>query len=205
MRLYQPNLSIEEKQNVAKFAEWLLQIENGRVGIPDKSDPHNASWVEIPEKFCIQHTKESLQQLISFIYDEELLHNPDAMKLQQQAIICPKNETVDIINNMIMRKKQGQQKTYTSFDSATPYSNVGWQTDLLYPTEYLNCQNFPGLPPHELSLKIGVPIILLRNLNVAGGLCNGTRMIVTQLLSNLIEGEIIIGTRVGQKVHIPRI
>ncbi|XP_071686884.1 uncharacterized protein [Rutidosis leptorrhynchoides] len=181
----------KQKENVANFAEWLLQIGNGSVGIPDKSDLHNVSWIEIPEKFCIQHTKESLQQLISFIYDEELLRNPDAMKLQQQAIICPKNETVDIINNMIMRKKEGQQKTYTSCDSATPYSNDGGQTELLYPTEYLNCQNFPGLPPHELSLKIGVPIILLRNLNVAGGLCNGTRMIVTQLLSNLIEGEII--------------
>ncbi|XP_071718057.1 uncharacterized protein [Rutidosis leptorrhynchoides] len=39
---------------------------------------------------------------------------------------------------------------------------------------------------------------------MADGLCNGTRIIITQLLSTSIEAEIITGTRVGQKVFIPR-
>ena len=47
--------------------------------------------------------------------------------------------------------------------------------------------------------------MILRNVTLAGGLCNGTRMIVTQLMSRLIEVQIITGTRVGEKVFIHRI
>ena len=76
---------------------------------------------------------------------------------------------------------------------------------MLYPPEYLNTFKFPGLPPHKLQLKVGVPIMLLRNVNLEGGLCNGTRMIVTNLMSKVIEAEIITGTRIGERVYIPRI
>lgn len=47
--------------------------------------------------------------------------------------------------------------------------------------------------------------MLLRNLNLAGGLCNGTRMIVTQMLTKIIEARIVTGTRMSEKVFIPRI
>ena len=79
------------------------------------------------------------------------------------------------------------------------------QNELLYPPEFLNTLKFPGLPPNKLELKIGSPIMMLQNLNLGGGLCNGTRMIVTQLLSNLIQAEIITGNRIGDRVFIPRI
>ena len=83
--------------------------------------------------------------------------------------------------------------------------NDGGATELLYPPEYLNSMDFPSMPQHLLSLKIGTPIMLLRNLNLIGGLCNGTRLIVTQLLQRVIEAKIITGTRVSQKVFLPRI
>ncbi|PWA54645.1 hypothetical protein CTI12_AA408530 [Artemisia annua] len=47
--------------------------------------------------------------------------------------------------------------------------------------------------------------MLLRNVNLGGGLCNGTRMIIRKLMSKLIEAQIITCTRVGEKVYIPRI
>ncbi|XP_071700026.1 uncharacterized protein [Rutidosis leptorrhynchoides] len=205
MRLLQPNLSQTEKENIKLFATWLLQIGDGNVGEPDDNDPQNTSWVNIPDKYCINDDEDGLSNLISFIYSDELLRQPDAKELQQKAIVCPKNETADIINDIIMKRIEKEEKTYTSYDSAIPYNNDGGQAELLYPAEYLNSQNFPGLPPHLLTLKVGVPVILLRNLNISGGLCNGTRMIVTQLLARHIEAEIITGTKVGQKVHLPRI
>jgi ATP-dependent DNA helicase PIF1 len=56
-----------------------------------------------------------------------------------------------------------------------------------------------------LELKVGVPILLLRNLNQSIGLCNGTRLIVKRLGQRVIEVEIIIGNNVGKRVFILRI
>ncbi|VVC45795.1 DNA helicase Pif1-like, partial [Cinara cedri] len=40
-----------------------------------------------------------------------------------------------------------------------------------FPTECLNSLDLPGMPPHNLQLKVGSAIILLRNLNPTR-LCN---------------------------------
>uniref|UniRef100_A0A6I9QLU8 ATP-dependent DNA helicase n=1 Tax=Elaeis guineensis var. tenera TaxID=51953 RepID=A0A6I9QLU8_ELAGV len=53
--------------------------------------------------------------------------------------------------------------------------------DALYPIEFLNSLKFAGMPNHALRLNNDVPIMLLRNVNQSAGLCNGTRLIVTQL------------------------
>ena len=47
--------------------------------------------------------------------------------------------------------------------------------------------------------------MLLRNLNLTRSLCNGTRMLISQLLTRVIEAKIIIGTRVSEKFVLPRI
>ncbi len=52
---------------------------------------------------------------------------------------------------------------------------------------------------------MGVPILLLRNLNQSIGLCNGTRLIIKRLGQRVIEAEIITGNNVGKRVFIPRI
>jgi hypothetical protein len=52
---------------------------------------------------------------------------------------------------------------------------------------------------------VGVPILLLRNLNQLIGLCNGTRLIVKRLGQRVIEAKIIIGNNVGKCEFIPRI
>ncbi len=48
-------------------------------------------------------------------------------------------------------------------------------------TEFLNTITLAGMPPHRLAFKVGVPIILLRNLDAALGLCNGTYLIIWHL------------------------
>uniref|UniRef100_A0A453SFI6 DNA helicase Pif1-like 2B domain-containing protein n=1 Tax=Aegilops tauschii subsp. strangulata TaxID=200361 RepID=A0A453SFI6_AEGTS len=66
--------------------------------------------------------------------------------------------------------------------------------------EFLNILPFPGIPYHELKLKVGISVMLLRNINQSDGLCNGTRMTIIQLGRRFTIAQIITGTHVGEKV-----
>nr|GEW40490.1 helicase-like protein [Tanacetum cinerariifolium] len=205
MHLEKSNISADEHSLISSFASCLLNIGDRNMGDPDLEDPENTSWVDIPIKYCIPDDKKGLQNLINFIYDQNTLQTPSAITLQQKAIVCPKNETADTINSKVLEMVQGETKIYLSHDEARPVDNDGAETEMLYPVEHLNTLKLPGYPPHRLELKVGAPVMLLRNVNVAGGLCNGTRMIVKQIMTKLIEVQIITGTRVGEKVFIHRI
>ena len=51
-----------------------------------------------------------------------------------------------------------------------------------------------GLPPHSLDLKIGAPIMLLRNINPSAGLANGTRLVVHNMQVCYIDITMYIAT-----------
>jgi ATP-dependent DNA helicase PIF1 len=74
-----------------------------------------------------------------------------------------------------------------------------------FPSEFLNTLDPQGLPPHILKLKVGMPIIMLRNLNPRLGLMNGTRLIVLEMRPRLIKAKIVTGSHRDQEVLIPRI
>jgi len=56
----------------------------------------------------------------------------------------------------------------------------------------------------QIEAENRVPIMLLRNIDQAKGLCNGTRLQVNHLGKNVISATIIIGKNVGDKIFIPR-
>ncbi len=132
------------------------------------------------------------------------------MYLMQRSILAPKNTDVDEVNNAILESLFEESHTYLSANSLTPKEEgasvtAGVSMDSLYPMEFLNTLQFSDIANHELELKVGVPILLLRNLNQLIGLCNGMRLIVKRLGQRVIEAEIIIGNNVDKCVFIPRI
>ena len=61
---------------------------------------------------------------------------------------------------------------YTSVDSIDNCDNREINEGLL--PEYLNTLNPANLPPHELRLRTNCVVILIRNLSINEGLCDGT-------------------------------
>ena len=104
-----------------------------------------------------------------------------------------------------MDQLESEEKTYLSCDTVCKATTLNGEIDLLYPTEFLNSLPLPGIPNHELKLRVRLPVMLLRNINQSAGLCNGTRMTIIQLGWRFIEAQIITGTHVGEKVYFPRI
>uniref|UniRef100_A0A8R1E5V5 ATP-dependent DNA helicase n=1 Tax=Caenorhabditis japonica TaxID=281687 RepID=A0A8R1E5V5_CAEJA len=72
------------------------------------------------------------------------------------------------------------QKKY--FEEYLPRDEVEVDSTNKYiTTEILNSVRTSSLPPHRLRLKGGSVAMLLRNLDVSCGMCNGTRLIVNEL------------------------
>jgi len=60
-----------------------------------------------------------------------------------------------------------------------------------FTSEFLNEIKCPGIPNHRRKLKIGVPVMLLRNIDQVNGLCNGTRLQVITLSKNVIRATFL--------------
>ncbi|CAH0404798.1 unnamed protein product [Chilo suppressalis] len=119
--------------------------------------------------------------------------------LCERAILAPTNEIVGQINEQMMSHVQGDVVEYLSVDIVMYSEQV-----TSYPTEFLNSLELSGVPSHKLRLKIGVPVLLMRNLE-APRLCNGTRLQITQLGRNIIRAIIMTGVAKDEEVLIPGI
>lgn len=119
--------------------------------------------------------------------------------LCERAILTSKNDIEEEINKILLDSFQAKKMEYRSVNSVLEIDDA-----VNYPGEFLNSLNPPGFPPHLLTLKIGTPIMLLRNLSPPK-LCNGTRLCITDLQKNLIEAQIMTGSAKGESVFIPRI
>lgn len=205
MHLKRYNITKVEKKEITKFSNWILDIGNGTTkGIKDLEN-EDATWIKIPKKYIVHYELDPIEKISSLIYDSFNYYFNNIEYLKQRAIVTPKNKTADNINNHMLSLVPTELKTYYSYDTIMPSSENIDELNLLYPEEFLHSLNFNGMPPHELNLKIGIPIMLLRNLNQSIGLCNGTRLIITQLTNKIIEGQIINSNNINEKVYIPRI
>jgi ATP-dependent DNA helicase PIF1 len=144
-----------------------------------------------------------LSDLIDFVYPNLIENSSDVGYMVGRAILTPKNDDVEHISTLIMNRFPGEFHTYSSADSVDLTDDSNTDQPQLYSPEFLRSLKIPGLPPGELRLKVGVPIILLRNLNPSEGLCNGTRLICRGLYSKVINTEIITGPHVGNRTFIP--
>ena len=138
------------------------------------------------------HVKEIQICQIKYVHDliqqtfGDIDENTD---FSNKVILTPKNVDVHHINDEIRKKCPGTTKEYYSFD----YVQSDSPEDFNFPPSYLNILTVNGIPPHELKMKNGIPLILLRNLSPKEGLMNGTRLKLLESLNHLLHCKILTG------------
>jgi ATP-dependent DNA helicase PIF1 len=154
------------------------------------------------------HTTDSAEIFFYKIYLIEQMQLQGIIKniffFRDRAILTIKNDTVADINVRILIRLAGETRVYDTVNFISfNIMEEGNRPDIFI--EFLRAQNPSGLPPAQLELKIGAPVICLRNLFSREGLCNSTRMIITKLREYSIEIKIISGQFHGENRVIPRI
>ncbi|KAK9715851.1 hypothetical protein RND81_06G194000 [Saponaria officinalis] len=201
MRVRETNSNGEKK----RFNDWLLVMGDGRLEAKAEPEEDEATWIEIPDEYIFTNGTIELQKVVDEIYPNFIDHSKDDNYLRERAILTPLNETADTVNDFMTNLIPGEFNVYKSCDEICASSLDNDEQFTAYPTEYLNSLHLQGLPNHELRLKEGMPVMLLRNIKPSQGLCNGTRLIITRTGKFIIEARIITGSKVGTQVLIPRI
>ena len=173
----------EDVRQQAQFANWLLQVGDGTTPNPLPSPTH------------MVQNGDNCRSLVDAIFSA-------GQASHDRCILTPKNETADTINALILESLPGDLHVY---ESADYFGEDSEAQSNIYPNEFLNTLLPSGMPQHRLNLKVGAPIILIRNLNRAAGLMNGTRLSVTSCLRYTIQATVLTGTHKGNSVCIPRI
>ncbi|GFV00105.1 ATP-dependent DNA helicase [Trichonephila clavipes] len=149
------NMSVQLQRGCIgwKFCKTINDIGNGRMEIDESTQ-----CITLPANFC--KITESIDELVQKVFPNIAQNYKNHQWLSTRAILAAKNFDVNTINFTIQHGIPSETTTYKSIDTVENQDEV-----VSYPTEFLNSLDLPGMPPHVLTLKIGVPIILLRNIN----------------------------------------
>ena len=182
-------VKLSGNQEFEDFSSFLLSIGDGTI--------QGGDLIDFPEDMMTNTN--SIEELSSFVFPNigDNFKNPNW--LSERAVLCPTNQETDEINLRMIESFPGEEKVFKSCDT-TDENNLEFQS------EFLNTLSLPGMPPHKLTLKKGLPVMLLRNLDQINGHCNGVKYVVVNMHhDHVLELMAISGSNPGAKLFVPRI
>nr|XP_016499812.1 PREDICTED: ATP-dependent DNA helicase pif1-like [Nicotiana tabacum]XP_016499813.1 PREDICTED: ATP-dependent DNA helicase pif1-like [Nicotiana tabacum] len=182
------------------FSDWILAIGDGIVG----TSVDGNEKVQIPDDLLIKQSVDPTSAIVESTYPDFNSRCNEIGYLQQRAILTPTLDMVESINEYMISLNQSSEKSYLSSDTICNSDNTYSALEHVHTPEFLNTIKCSGVPNHALTLKVGIPVMLLTNIDQSAGLCNGTRLIITKLGNQVIEAKVLAGQMSGQKVFISR-
>ncbi|XP_014785395.1 uncharacterized protein LOC106880093 [Octopus bimaculoides] len=167
------------------FCRQLMNIGNGAVIVEQDGK------ISLPFGNLVSN----IHELLARVFPNLNTQFKDHCWLRKRAILVPKNVAVD---NHPLEQLPGDRQAYKSINSVLHTNDA-----VHYPVEFLNSLAPSGLSLHELHLKAGAPVMLLRNLNPPK-LCNGTKLI-KKLMQTVLEATLLTRKESGEDVFIPKI
>ncbi|CAN1310155.1 ATP-dependent DNA helicase PIF1 [Linum perenne] len=176
MRLHKQGCTSYEATEIASFIKWIIDIGD--------DDP--------------------VIDIVDATYNAMQENYENKSYFAERAVLAPLHETVSLINDYMLTKLNGDEVCCYSSDTIQTDGVQSNDDEAEFPTEILNSMKIGNFPEHQLKLKVGAPVILLRTIDQSTGLCNGTRMIIQKLGTWSIEVEVVTGSHIGDRVHLPR-
>ncbi|XP_042036669.1 ATP-dependent DNA helicase pif1-like [Salvia splendens] len=196
-------LGIKSGEGASKlkaFSEWIASIGDGVIGGPNDGEVS----VDLPTDIVLPDSGDPLQNIVTSIYPAYMNNQDLSCHLHDRAILAPTLDVVDLVNQYMISLDQSDGRVYFSSDSISKSDQSSNGFAKIHSVEFLNNLKCSATPNHELLLKVGTPVMLLRNIDHANGLCNGTRLIITRLGDHVLEAKVLSANNQGHKVLIPR-
>jgi len=162
-----------------QHAQWLLEIGAG-------STMDDNEMIQVPQSIVCANLNALINKIYLGIGNSRA---QDDQYFLDCIILCPRNDKVHDINKAILQQFNPIAEVHMlrSVNSVSEEDGIHHT----YLAEFLQQLNAGGLPPALLCLKVGFPVILLRNLDPGEGLCNGTRMVVLNVRRKMLQCRII--------------
>ena len=197
MHYLHQNMRLEQSPEMQAFANWLLNVGAG-------IEADNPDRVSLPQyMICPNYT---VDNLVEEIYPGINHGDMEDQYFLDRSILACTNDNVMDLNAELLERFPGERHVLLSADSVK-FDDAGLNEYQPYSMEYLNSLVSSSLPLAHLALKVGCPIMLLRNLDAPKGLCNGTRLRVLEIRRRVLKCRIMSGDErfSGKVVFIPRI
>ena len=194
----------DRSNQLNQWAEDLKDIGNGTHILPEDVATFSFECV-IPDSVRMKpiNTMSDVDDMIDDVFGDltELSKlSTDSLaghECMQSAILCPVHQSVDEINARCLDKWVGDTYVKYAIDS---YENPN--DAMVVTLEQLNVRTPTGSPPARLELKIGMPLVMLRNMSEE--LMNGTRVLLLDIRNNVLQCKVLNGRYPNTIVYIPR-
>jgi ATP-dependent DNA helicase PIF1 len=187
------NQGVDSSQ-LNQFSDFLISIGEGKV--PNVKTSIFTDEIQLPASIAKNMDE---NEIIKALYPNIEENYLDSDFMCNRAILSPKNVDVNRLNELASEYFPGEAKTYLSADTC-----INEYHQNRYPTEFLNTLIDSSLPLHKINLKLNQPVILIRNISQADGLCNGTKLIVRGLHRTILDTEVANGKNKGKRFFIPK-
>ena len=199
-----------KSDDAAQYDQYLISVGTGKIQTHSEVGEF---MIKIPDEM-----KSDTNDLKSFVHEifpnlqikiKSGLENRDVLGpnwnqfIHERAIICARNQDVEEINNICLDLMEGDVMEYLSADRC-----IHKKDEINFPIEFLNSLTPPSCPSHKLVLKVGAPLILMRNIDAVNGHVNGAQYNIIGLGKGFIHARLAVGPYINgpkPEILIPRI
>eukprot|EP00918_Siedleckia_nematoides_P046973 GHVU01102940.1.p1 GENE.GHVU01102940.1~~GHVU01102940.1.p1 ORF type:complete len:588 (-),score=31.88 GHVU01102940.1:263-2026(-) len=175
------------------YIRWVQDMGNGRLQTQPRQDIMLHQGTTGP--LC-------MNTAVDWTYPDFAARYMEPEYLRERLLMTPLHESRKQLNEMMCDMiPEVETISYSTCQVSADWTVMHYTVS----PEYLASLEPPNFPPHELRLKRGMVVMLLRNLDAPNGLCNGTRLIVVEVKRHpwLLVARFLNDP--ARTVYIPRI